>query len=281
MLNKMKVFLAYIILCSSYLFSQTFSDYVKIHAIDCNVMSDTNNTLYSALKNYKCISVGEMHGTKEPAEYVLGLVKTFSLNKRNVILGLEIENRKILNFASTKNSENLKGTEFFNVFENDGRNSEAWYNLIYESNKLPNVNFCFFDTELGFNDSRDSVMASNILKKYLSDTNCVIITLSGNLHNKTTSFKGKETMGCYIEDYFGPNMFSILHLYGQGTMYNNTGQGLQVNVVEQSNKQFDSVENLNNYFIINSFENYMPGYSAFIYTKLVTASLSFIKKAVK
>lgn len=281
MLNKMKFFLVYIILYSSCLFSQTFNDYVKTHAINCNVMSDTNTILYDALKSYKCISVGEMHGTKEPAEYVLGLIKTFSLNKRNVILGLEIENQKIVDFANTKDSKKLNSSDFFNISENDGRNSEAWHHLICEANKLPNVNFCFFDTELGFNATRDSVMANNILKKYLMDTNCVIITLSGNIHNKTIDFRGKKTMGCYLKEYFGTKMLSIYHLYGQGTMYNNMGDGLKVNIIEPSKNQFNGIENLNNYFIMNSFEGYMPGYSAFIFTKVVTASLPFIKKAVK
>lgn len=280
MLNKnlhMTNFLFFILFFPAIFISQTTGNYIQKNAINCNNLSDTNLMVYNAIKNYKCISVGEMHGTNEPAAFVLGLVKSFISNNRKVILGMEIENRKIAKFSKNNKEKYIKESDFFTISTNDGRNSEGWYNLIKEANKLENVKFCFFDTELGFNITRDSVMASNILKKYLVDTNYVIITLTGNIHNKTILHNENKTMGCYLKDYFGPKLISIYHLYGKGTMYNNSGKGLSIVDVEPTNNTFNDATNYTNYFIFNKFQNYFPGYSAFIFTKLITASLTHQK----
>lgn len=280
MLNNftcMNNFLYYILFFPAIYISQTTGNYIQKNAINCTNLSDTNTILYNAVKNYKCISVGEMHGTKEPAEFVLGLVKSFLSNNRKVILGMEIENGKIAKFSKNNKEKYIEESDFFSISTNDGRNSEAWYNLIKEVNKLENIKFCFFDTELGFNKTRDSVMASNILKKYLVDTNYVIITLTGNIHNKTILHKEAKTMGCYLKDYFGSRLTSIFNLYGKGTMYNNSGNGLSIISIEPTNNTFNDATNYSNFFIFNKFQNYFSGYSAFIFTKLITASLTHKK----
>ncbi len=265
--------LVFLILFSINLKAQSVQEYIKNNAINCNILADTNINLYNTVKNYKFILVGEMHGTKEPADFVCGLLKEFSEQNYKVILGMEIENRKIISFSESKKIKDIDKADFFKLGENDGRNNEAWYNLIAQASKIKNVEFCFFDTELGFDETRDSIMAINISKKYIEDTNAVIITLSGNIHNKTLVYKNIKTMGCYLKQMYGKKVFSINHLYNKGTAYNNVGNGLKVNIIESYSQTFSNAVNYTNYFLLNNFQNYLLDYSAFIFTDTITASL--------
>lgn len=257
--------------------SQTVQDYINKNAINCSNLSDTNITLYNCLKKFKCISVGEMHGTSEPAAFVLGLAKTFVQNNKKVIIGLEIENKKINFFSKTRKIADLEKSIFFNDSAKYGRNSEACYNLIFSANKINSIDFCFFDSDLAFDENRDSTMAFNIIKRYEADTNSVIITLSGNIHNMILPYNNKKTMGCYLKNYFKNKYFSITNLYGGGTMHNNTGNSLKINTVEKTNSIFDTATHYNNYFLVANFQNYLKEYNGIIYTKTITASLNYKK----
>jgi hypothetical protein len=270
---KLRVFIFFqmLFLCIK---AQETKQFIRDNAIDCTVLTEANRPLYNKwLKNYKCIMVGEMHGTEEPAAFVLGLAKTFLAFNKKVIVGIEIGESEMGAFVNTKNRNDLKTAPFFTGENADGKNSEAWYSLIENGSKLRNTGFCFFDAWPEPLTGRDSVMARKIYAAYLKDTNVVVITLSGNIHSRTTPYKGEKTMGCYLKNYFNDKVLSVGHIYGPGTMYNNTGKGLMLNKVQSGDDVFGKAVDFPNYFIENKFRDFMSGHSALLYTKTITASL--------
>jgi hypothetical protein len=250
---------------------QNAEDAIKKTAIEYKVLTDPNQNVYTVLKDFKFICIGEMHGTKEPAEFLIGLVRTFVSNKRTVIVGLEIPNKLMTQFNDQRDSIGLSKTNFFTDKTVDGRGSEAWFRAINECNKL-GVKFCFFDNS---NDNRDYGMYENLLECYKSDSNSVILTLSGNIHNRIIPFNNAKTLGCYLKDRFGKKLSSINHTYNSGTMYNRTSDGLKVHFIEPTDGIFNSSTNYQNYYLPNIFN--IDEYSGFLFTKTTTASLPWTK----
>lgn len=247
-------------------YSQNSLDTIKKNAIEITNLTMPNQNIYCLLKKYKCICVGEFHGTKEPSEFLTGLAKTFLANNKKILIGFEIQKSTLLNFPSQNDTNSLSKTIFFNQKRMDGKNSKAWFKAISELNKL-NVKFCFFDEGLG-----DSVMSKNLINCYKEDTSFVILTLSGNLHNKLLPYKNSKTMGTYLKTFFGDNIFSVNHIFEKGTMYNLTSEGLKIHSLPDKKTNFSLATNYINYFISNTF-NKTNGYSGYLFTKEINASL--------
>lgn len=207
-----------------------------------------------------------MHGTKEPAEFLTGLVKTFISNGRKVTVGFEIPKGEMKEFTDKQDTLSLSKTKFFSA-KLDGRSSEAWFRAIGECNRM-GAGFCFFDNS---KDDRDKGMFEKILECYKADSNAVILTLSGNIHNMLLPYKENKTMGCYLKEYFGNKAFSINHKYNEGTMYNRSSEGLGIHTIPPSDGLFARSTNYNSYFMQSIFKD--DCYSAYHYTKTVTASL--------
>ena len=249
--------------------SQNIADTIKKLAIDCPDWTKANQSLYNRLKNYRVICIGEMHGTQEPAEFLTGLARSFVSNKRKVMVGFEIPAGEMADFIEQNDSLNLSRSEFFLKGPSDGRNSIAWYNAINTCRKM-GAGFCFFDS------GSDKGMYDRVLECYQSDTSAVLITLSGNVHNKLLPCKDIKTMGCYLAEKFGEKVFSINHIYNEGTMYNRSSQGLTLRRAAPKNNAFSTSTSYGAYFIPNIF-NQTDGYSAYFYTKTVKASLPWKK----
>ncbi len=66
---------------------------------------------------------------------------------------------------------------------------------------------------------------------------------------------------------------SIHHLYGDGTMYNNNGEGLKIRAVKGQTGIFASSTTVENYFLPRLPDGLMEDYSAIFYTKTITASI--------
>jgi hypothetical protein len=251
-------------------FSQTPEEIIKKNAIECKDLTAVNENLYSVLKNFKCICIGEMHGTKEPAEFLVGLAKTFSQHAKKLIIGFEIPNWSMNEFNAKHDTSQLSKTGFFSKKSSDGRASKAWYHAIDECTKL-NVTFCFFD------NINDKEMFNDLISCYKTDTNAVIITISGNVHNKLVPYKDEKTMGAYLKEYFGSQVFSINHMYNEGTMYNKSSEEVKLHTIAPTNNILSTSTPYSKYFILNIFENFGLGYSGFIYTRAVTASFPLTK----
>jgi erythromycin esterase-like protein len=245
-------------------YCQNAEEFIKKHAIECGQWP--NQKLYSVLKDYKVICIGEMHGTKEPADYLTGLVKTFISNGGKVTVGFEIPKGQMKEFTDKQDTLSLSKTKFF-LAKLDGRSSEAWFSAIDECNRM-GAKFYFFDNS---KEDRDKRMFEKILECYKANSNSVILTLSGNVHNMLLPYKVSKTMGCYLKEYFGNKIFSINHKYNEGTMYNRTSEGLGLHTITPTDGLFARSTNYNSYFMQSVFKDDCN--SAYFYTKTVTASL--------
>jgi len=270
---KLKHILLIFLLIVGKLYSQNGANVINTIAIDCKDLSLPNDKLYSFFKDYKCICVGEMHGTKEPAEFLVYLTKLFTEKNKKIIIGIELPKYAMTEFIEKKDSISLTQSGFFSSKSVDGRNSEAWFNAINECSKLK-TSFCFFD---GY---QDNFKCGNIIECYNADTNSVILTLSGNVHNKLLPYKDNKTMGCYLKEYFGNKIFTINHIFNEGTMYNLTSEGLRVSEFPPKNNVFATSTNYSNYFVPNVFST-TDGYSGYYYTTFMTASLPYKKNYTK
>lgn len=252
--------------------AQSFSNFIKQNAIELK-----SELIFDKIKAYKCLMIGEMHGTKEPAEFLTDLVRLSSKNGKKIILGLEIPANDMVEFIKKKTTKNLKKTIFFKNGYGDGRNNEAWFELIENCKKLKNVEFCFFDMNSNENSgssNRDSIMFNNLIKAYKNDTTKVIYTLSGNIHNKIKPYRNNKTLGCYMVEYLSENtVLTINHFYGEGTMFNRTPEGLKIRKIKGQAEIFNSSTKFENYFLPKLPEGFMDDYTALFYTKTMTASI--------
>lgn len=268
-MDKTKFILLIALLTLGRLSCQTVSDTIKKIAIDCGDLTLPNEKLYSALKDYKCICIGELHGTKEPSDFLVYLAKLFTDKKKKVLVGIEIPKEEMAEFIAKLDNKNLPKTAFFSTKGTDGRNSEAWFNAISECNKLKTP-FCFFDSY------SDSLMYTNLIDCYKTDTNYVVLTLTGNIHSRLEPFGDMKTLGSYLIEFFGSKVFSINHIFNEGTSYNSSGDGPTLRKIPPFNSAFATSTNYTSYFISNIF-NGPYSCSAFYYTKKVTASLPYKK----
>ncbi len=261
-------FIFTILLFATKIQAQNLPRFISQNAIDIK-----SEQLFDKIKNYKCVMVGEMHGTQEPAAFLGELVKIAVKNGKKVILGIEIPSKDLRQFIGKSTTENLKNTHFFKTGYGDGRNNKTWFDLIETCKVLPNVELCFFDVDT-ISSNRDSVMFANLLKKYTQDTTNVIYTISGNIHNRLTPFNEQKTLGCYLVDYFSDKkIMSINHFYGSGTMYNDTGDGAKLHKVNTPPSIFATSTSLENYLLPSLPQGFMTGWTAILYTKVVTAAM--------
>ena len=263
---------------SIHLQSQTLSNFIKQNAIDLK-----RDSIFDIIKDYKCVMLGEVHGTKEAAGFLEQLIKLASKNGKKIIVGLEIPGNDMQEFIKKPTTNNLKKTLFFKDGYGDGRNNEAWFKLIDNCKSLKNVQFCFFDgdsDEYYSSEDRDKVMFDNIVSEYKKDTARVVYTISGNIHNKITPYRKKKVLGCYLVDLFTEkNVLSINHIYGDGTAYNRVSGTLKKRDIKGQTGYWSTSTPLENYFLPRLPKNFQDGNNAIIYTKTITASVSMSIKS--
>jgi uncharacterized iron-regulated protein len=71
---------------------------LKENAIPIQNLSKLSDKIYNEIANYEIIMIGEMHGTKEPAEFAYGLCNLVTKFEKNVVLALEIRSSQMNNF---------------------------------------------------------------------------------------------------------------------------------------------------------------------------------------
>jgi hypothetical protein len=271
----MKNILKIIFLVFAYIFTangQDVASELKNNAFPIEDLQNLDSTFYQEIKNYDIIMVGEMHGTNEPALFVYGLLKLLSEMGNEVILAIEIPKSSIGDVRPF-NKENLLLTNFFSMENTDGRNGKAWFELIFKSSALNNVTVEFFDNE--YVSPRDSSMYLDILKLKRNNQGSKIVTLSGNIHNWLKPFRDNPTMGTYIMNdsttFKASRIMSINHIYKEGTMMNNTGNGLELRIVEGNDNFYNQTIASKMYLCKTLFKGHNQ-YTHFLYTEQVTHS---------
>jgi hypothetical protein len=262
-------------------YSQSPIDYLKNNAIEIVDRADTNFNVFNAIKDYPAILIGEMHGTIEPSEFLIGIVKTLSDKGKQIVVGLEIPNDQYGDIIKMQNINELKSTNYFINSVRDGRQSHAWAEMIIRLKKIKNVELIFFDlTKDEFNIpdiNRDSLMYLKINEALKNKQKSYLVTLSGNLHNQLKIRKNIKPMGYYLQNDINSflkdsKILSLSHLYGQGTMMNTMSDGYKLRETKCNAGYFGSSINYGNYLFIFDGREWLKGYTGVIYSKTIRAS---------
>jgi hypothetical protein len=201
--------------------AQEFPVSIKANAIKIDKLDSLNNEVYHLLSDYRLIMVGEMHGTNEPAKFVIGLAKVFIGKGDSVQVGLEIPSAEMKEYLNRKSDSIIYSSDFFVKKSTDGRASVAWAEVISKLDKSPKIRIFFFDvnnSESKNPGDRDSIMYLKIRNKIMEHPDWKTITLSGNIHNMLLPYKEKPKMALYLnrdeELNLSGRICSLNHQYG-------------------------------------------------------------------
>ncbi|WP_106089167.1 hypothetical protein [Enhygromyxa salina] len=163
-------------------------------SIDCGRSIDGARALTRA---GALILFGEIHGTHEVAEFVGGFVCQGLATGVEVRLGLEVpaaQNDAVQRYLASSGLESdraaLLAGAHWQREDQDGRSSVAMGALLerarqWRAGGLPIAVFPFdVDGEHAWNE-RDAAMAARILAETQAHPDALVVTLSGNLHNRT------------------------------------------------------------------------------------------------
>ncbi|MGL1886384.1 MAG: hypothetical protein OCD76_07710 [Reichenbachiella sp.] len=278
----MKYLCLFLSLLPTFLYSQGFGEYVSKNAVEVHSLINLNNEVYDLIMDYQLIMIGEMHGTQEPAKLVSGIAKVVVENEGQVSVGLEIPQNEVAKFVQSPTDSVLRITEFFSKENIDGRNGESWFDLIIYCNTNPNINLFFYDNFKEYHMvNRDSAMYLTIVQQVKKYPSSKVITLSGNIHNWLIPYKESLTMGYYcVNDtvnFSRAKVCSINHIYSEGTMLNNTGNGIELSDIDFSESIYSESVDFNNYLLF--YESSKPyQYSGVLYTRKVNHSKKLRKQ---
>jgi len=257
-------------------YSQDFGEYMKENAIKVESNNNLSQEVYDSISKYDLIMVGEMHGTKEPSIFVKSLAKLIVKNEGKVSVGLEIPINQLSNFIVNPTESNLLNSKFFSKENVDGRNGQAWFDLILNCSADTNINLFFFDnvnSQKG--EKRDSIMYVGVKNQKMNYPKNKIITLSGNIHNWRIPFNDMTTMGMYClmdtVNFSYDKVCSIQHVYSEGTMLNNVGNGLELSTITFEENLYSNSVEYENYLFLYEFGK-KNRYNCLFYTKRVNHS---------
>lgn len=253
--------------------------HLKKNAIPFESLSGLSDKIYDEIADHEIIMIGEMHGTTEPAEFAYGLCELITKHEDKVIMAMEIRSSLMDGLSEGMSISELKELQFFQNKNFDGRNGEAWLDLVYKSNKNDKIILSFFDNSYP-SSPRDSSMYLSIKQIRKLNPNTKIITLSGNVHNRLEPFREKKVLGCYLmEDsanFDSEKIMSIDHVFSEGKMLNADLTGLKMRTVEREENIINTTLSYE-MFLCRTFPKKQNRYTHILYTDKVTAS-EIIKK---
>ncbi len=240
----MKILLLFLCLSSFHLFSQGWKEYIAENALPTGKSLELDSSHYASFKKYKLIMMGEMHGTQEPAKMTEQLARLILRYEDSVSIGLEIPEKEMELFLKNPSEQKLRSSHFFSKPNEDGRNGQAWFELVRYCLNEPRISIFFYDNFVSLEVPRDSIMYLEVKKQALAHPKNKVLTISGNIHNQLIPRPSQKTMGSYLsnDSLIFPNrsICSIYHLYSEGTMMNNSGNGLGLKTIEFQEGDFTS-----------------------------------------
>ncbi len=249
------------------------------NAIPFESLSELSNKIYNEIAEYEIIMIGEMHGTTEPAEFAYGLCELITKHEDKVIMAMEVRSSLMDGLSEGMSISELKELQFFQNENFDGRNGEAWLDLVYKSNQNDKIILSFFDNSYP-SSPRDSSMYLSIKQIRNANPNTKIVTLSGNVHNRLEPFREKKMLGCYlIEDsvnFDSKKIMSINHVFSEGNMLNADLTGLKMRTIEREENIINTTLSYE-MFLCRTIPKKQQRYTHIFYTDKVTAS-EIIKK---
>ena len=270
-----------LLMCSAILIflnsnAQDNSAYLRNNAVRIDSPDKLNDSIYNLLSPFPIIMMGEMHGTNEPAQFVIGLTNLLTNKGDSVSVGLEIPSGEMKQFLSLYTDNSIYSSDFFKKSPVDGRASIAWARLISELKDNPRVQLFFYDINDGdckkIND-RDSMMYVKIKKQFTQHPAWKMITLSGNVHNIISTASTSMASYLYYDNDLNliDKICSLNIEYLQGTCRANFGKGLEEKRLGHPETIYDTTFTFDKYLVLVSAK-YTYQYTGFYYTKFITAA---------
>jgi hypothetical protein len=245
--------------------------YLIANAIRFKNAEKLNDSIYNLLSPFQIVMVGEMHGTNESAQFIIGLANLFTNKGDSVQVGLEINPEFMSTYLQLHTDSSVYQSEFFSHPPYlDGRESLPWANLIATLNKNPKVKIFFFDTNRNTDvvPFRDSLMAMNIKIQFNQHPTWKMITLSGNYHNKISD---PNTMISFFKRNVPVKVCSLNVEYKEGSANANFTHGLEIRQLGSYPSVYNSTEGYDRYLLLYPGKsNY--DYNGIYYTKYITAA---------
>lgn len=144
---------------------------------------------YNLISEQRVVWLGELHGTNEAPELLLGLIKLVATHSPSPpIVGLEIpssDQAAIDSFLQSGDEALLKSSVFFTRKSHDGRSSRAIVKLLsaLRSQRITGV-ICYDAVGVKSAQERDTMMAANLYSIAQQYPLAKLIVLSGNIHSQ-------------------------------------------------------------------------------------------------
>jgi hypothetical protein len=247
---------------------------LKDNAVKLTRLDSLDSSVYKSLSRFQLIMIGEMHGTNEPAKFVIGLTKLMTDNGDSVQVGLEIPENEMTKFLSERTDSSIYSSEFFTKPPIDGRENFTLAEVISILNKNKKVKLFFFVVPTNFSNP-DHNMYLRIKSQINKNPHYKTITLSGNVHNRLQPYREKNTLGYYLKTDTALNisgkMCSLNHIYKSGTMVNNIGKGLVLREVNTGDTLYSTSVDSDNYLFLFPDPS-VNSYNGIFFTKFVSAA---------
>lgn len=214
--------------------------------------------------------VGEMHGTSEPVRFMTQTAIALS-QTHNVKVGFELPVNEAVLLHQDPTGKTLSRSVSFSE-RNDGRGSEAWLNAMAQLKKTKNTDVFFFDVLADDPRERDSVLFLNVLEQRKKDSTAIIITISGNIHNRLQPYKHQKTMAWYLSHYSSAKLLCINHRYDRGSMYNSVGDTEQLREVTGAGGVLTTLSSTPDYFYLDRGMEFSQAWNAFLFTTKINAA---------
>ena len=219
--------------------AQSPQDYIRARAQPLRSLSVLNEKELSVLDPYSVLMLGELHGTNEPVRLALALADGLARRGDTVLLGFEIPEAQLGAYPAERTAAALAASPFFKGSTDDGRGNRAWYDALLRAGNNPRLHPFFFDP--GSVPGRDSLMAMAILRARAQHPTWKVVTISGNIHNRRTGYKGDRCAAGYLEllaPELAGRLATINIAFAEGSMRANTGNGVQVQRLDNRDSDF-------------------------------------------
>lgn len=268
--------------------AQSTPEWIKSRAVEIKAPDQLPADALASLSRYKLITVGEMHGTHETPQFVLGLAKLLVGRGLAVLLAVEIDEENqadIDRFVSTGDIQFLKSAPFFRRPLQDGRSSEAMAQLLSGVRSLNGLRIVCFDPKRSSNDQeRDRKMAENIRKAHDRLRPDIIIALAGNIHaslvkgtpwNADFRPMGVELLTLPRSPFTPENTLAVKQRYLGGSAWVCLqGKPCEATTFKDFPTVYSDAVGLRSYFLLD--EKPYEGYGATFFVRMLTASAPLV-----
>lgn len=150
---------------------------------------------YPLIADKRVVWLGEMHGSSEPPEFLLGLVKLVSRHEAAPpLVALEISaimQPFMDRFMASGDDAILRESPFFSHKVKDGRQSQALVRFLHALRKEKIAGVVCFDVGRDYKDAqeRDTIMAETIQTWAKKFPSAKVLALSGSIHSMTSVYE--------------------------------------------------------------------------------------------